>query len=154
VNNFCMIQQKFHNPIIIARLLLPTLIVANGSHPSCSTRRRNNEYTLCDKEIPPAVDDLALVVLEALPSLPQNRFDRDDDDDVQKSSTPPGPSITPTALHHSFQQVLNPGLANYPNFVAGEAVKAVVSPDGKTLAILTAGMNSLYFPNVGEPSTN
>jgi hypothetical protein len=42
------------------------------------------------------------------------------------------------------QQVLNPGLANYPNFVAGEAVKEAVSPDGKTLAILTGGMNSLF----------
>jgi DNA-binding beta-propeller fold protein YncE len=57
-------------------------------------------------------------------------------------------------LNHSVQQVLNPGLTNYPNFVAGEAVRAVVSPDGKTLALLTAGMNSLYFPNIGEPSTN
>ena len=35
---------------------------------------------------------------------------------------------------------VNPGLTNYPNFVAGQAVKAVVSPDGNTLAILTAGM--------------
>src|SRR6516165_12607550 len=66
------------------------------------------------------------------------------DDDEKKSPTPPGLYITPTALPHSVQQVLNPGLANYPDFVAGEAVKAVVSPDGKTLAILTAGMNSLY----------
>src|SRR5215469_5600941 len=69
-----------------------------------------------------------------------------------KSATPPGLYITPTALDHAVQQVLNPGLTNYPSFVAGEAVKAVVSPDGKTLAILTAGQNSLYFPNVGEPS--
>lgn len=63
------------------------------------------------------------------------------------SPTPPGLFITPTALPNAVQQVLNPGLANYPNFVVGEAVKAVVSPDGKTLAILTAGQNSLYFPN-------
>ena len=65
------------------------------------------------------------------------------DDDVKKSPTPPGLYITPTALAHAVQQDLNPELAKYPNFVAGEAVKAVVSPDGKTLAILTAGMNSL-----------
>ena len=65
-------------------------------------------------------------------------------DDDQKSPTPPGLYITPTALPNAVQQVLNPGLTNYPNFVAGEAVKAVVSPDGKTLAILTAGMNSLF----------
>src|SRR6516165_12157538 len=66
------------------------------------------------------------------------------DDAHHKSPTPPGLFITPTALDHAVQQVLNPGLTNYPNFVAGEAVKAVVSPDGNTLAILTAGMNSLY----------
>jgi YVTN family beta-propeller protein len=65
-------------------------------------------------------------------------------DGAQKSPTPPGLYITPTALANAVQQPLNPGLTNYPNFVAGEAVKAVVSPDGKTLAILTAGMNSLY----------
>src|SRR5215470_7091954 len=59
--------------------------------------------------------------------------------------TPPGLYVTPTApLTSAIQQPLNPGLTNYPNFVAGQAVKAVVSPDGKTLAILTAGMNSLY----------
>ena len=87
-----------------------------------------------------------LALAAALPILGQQGHKR--------SPTPPGLYITPTALDHAVQQVLNPGLANYPNFVAGEAVKAVVSPDGNTLAILTAGMNSLYFPNVGEPSTN
>ena len=65
------------------------------------------------------------------------------DDDDKKSPTPPGLYITPTALANAVQQTLNPGLTNYPDFVAGEAVKAVVSPDGNTLAILTAGMNSL-----------
>ena len=63
-----------------------------------------------------------------------------DDDDDKKSPTPPGLYITPTTLPNAVQQLLNPGLTNYPNFVAGEAVKAVVSPDGNTLAILTAGM--------------
>src|SRR5215831_409383 len=62
-----------------------------------------------------------------------------------KLPTPPGLFVTPTApLINAVQQQLNPGLTNYPNFVAGEAVKAVVSPDGTTLAILTAGQNSLY----------
>jgi YVTN family beta-propeller protein len=75
-----------------------------------------------------------------------------DDDDDKKSPTPPGLFITPTALPNAVQQPLNPGLTNYPNFVAGEAVKAVASPDGKTLAILTAGQNSLYFPNPASPS--
>jgi YVTN family beta-propeller protein len=75
-----------------------------------------------------------------------------DDDDDKKSATPPGLYITPTALANAVQQPLNPGLTNYPNFVAGQAVKAVVSPDGKTLAILTAGMNSLYYPNAAPPN--
>jgi DNA-binding beta-propeller fold protein YncE len=75
-----------------------------------------------------------------------------DDDDDKKSPTPPGLFITPTALADAVQQQLNPGLPNYPDFVAGEAVKAVVSPDGKTLAILTAGQNSLYYPNPASPA--
>ncbi len=58
--------------------------------------------------------------------------------------TPPGLYVTPEVLAGVVQQELNPGLPNYPEFVAGEAVKVVASPDGKTLAILTAGMNSLY----------
>jgi YVTN family beta-propeller protein len=66
------------------------------------------------------------------------------DNHNQNSPTPPGLYITPKLLANAVQQDLNPGLTNYPNFVAGEAVKDVASPDGKTLAILTAGMNSLY----------
>ena len=62
------------------------------------------------------------------------------------AQTPPGLAITPKALPSAVQQDLNPGLPNYPAFVAGEAVKEAVSPNGKTLAILTAGMNSLYDP--------
>jgi DNA-binding beta-propeller fold protein YncE len=69
--------------------------------------------------------------------------------------TPPGLYVTPTApLTNATQQQLNPGLTNYPDYIAGEAVKAVVSPDGKTLAILTAGFNSLYKAYVpGTPAT-
>ncbi len=58
---------------------------------------------------------------------------------------PTGLYVTPVApLSNAVQQPLNPGLAAYPNFVAGEAVKAVLSPDGNTLAVLTGGQNSLY----------
>src|SRR6266436_3429067 len=80
------------------------------------------------------------------------RTGRLDDDDDKKSPTPPGLYITPTVLANAVQQPLNPGLTNYPDFVAGQAVKGVVSPDGKTLAILTAGMNSLYYPNTASTS--
>src|SRR5258708_25154904 len=47
-------------------------------------------------------------------------------------------------INDAVQQYLNPGLAAYPDFVAGEAVRSQLSPDGTTLAVLTAGQNSLY----------
>ena len=58
-----------------------------------------------------------------------------------------GQFVTPTAPRGAVQQFLNPGLAAYPNFVAGEAVRSQLSPDGTTLAILCAGQNSLDKPD-------
>jgi hypothetical protein len=58
-----------------------------------------------------------------------------------------GQYITPVAMAGAVQQPLNPGLAGYPNFVAGEAVRSQLSPDGTTLAIICAGQNSLYMPS-------
>jgi DNA-binding beta-propeller fold protein YncE len=55
-----------------------------------------------------------------------------------------GQYVSPTAIKGATQQLLNPGLAAYPSFVAGEAVRAQLSPDGTTLVVLTAGQNSLY----------
>ncbi len=57
---------------------------------------------------------------------------------------PTGQHISPTFLRGAVQQFLNPRLAAYPNFVAGQAVRSQLSPDGTTLAILCAGQNSLY----------
>ena len=54
-----------------------------------------------------------------------------------------GQLITPTAPRGAVQQFLNPGLAAYPDFVAGEAVRSQLSPDGTTLAVICAGQNSL-----------
>lgn len=88
-----------------------------------------------------------ILVCAAFADAQDNQGNQNNGNEGNPSPTPPGLYITPTALPNAVQQVLNPGLANYPNFVAGEAVKAVVSPDGNTLAILTAGQNSLYFPN-------
>ena len=56
---------------------------------------------------------------------------------------PTGQYVTPTAITGAVQQFLNPGLPAYPNFVAGEAVRSQLSPDGTTLAIICAGQNSL-----------
>src|SRR4029077_17112794 len=95
-------------------------------------------------ELPKAIVLVStMLVFASLGNAQRNTKDGDDDD--KKSPTPPGLNITPTALPNADQQNLNPGLTNYPDFVAGQAVKAVVSPDGKTLAILTAGMNSLFY---------
>jgi hypothetical protein len=64
------------------------------------------------------------------------------DDDVSRVQLPTGQFVTPTALPGAVQQFLNPGLANYPDFVANEAVRAQLSPDGDTLLVLCAGYNS------------
>jgi YVTN family beta-propeller protein len=70
---------------------------------------------------------------------------------------PTGQYITPTVMTGAVQQFLNPGLAAYPNFIAGEAVRSQLSPDGTTLAIMTAGHNSLISavgPNQAIDSAN
>jgi DNA-binding beta-propeller fold protein YncE len=73
-----------------------------------------------------------------------------DDQDRSRSlpmQIPSGQYVTPTYVRNSVQQFLNPQLAAYPDFVAGEAVKSQLSPDGKTLAVICAGYNSLYKPD-------
>ncbi len=58
-----------------------------------------------------------------------------------------GQYVTPSAVRGAVQQFLNPGLTAYPNFIAGEAVRSQLSPDGNTLAVLCAGQNSLVKPD-------
>jgi hypothetical protein len=55
--------------------------------------------------------------------------------DVNATFVPTGMQITPTAAKGSTFQGLNPGLSNYPNFLAGQAVATAMSPDGKTLLV-------------------
>ena len=68
--------------------------------------------------------------------------------------TATGQYVTPTAPRGAVQQLLNPRLPGYPDFVAGEAVRSQLSPDGKTLAVLCAGQNSLYKPDGGVDTAN
>jgi hypothetical protein len=56
---------------------------------------------------------------------------------------PSGLIITPTAAPKSTYEALNPGLSEFPNFIAGGALSAVKSPDGNTLLVLTGGHNNL-----------
>src|SRR5262249_50208883 len=57
-------------------------------------------------------------------------------------------------MRGAVQQFLNPGLPAYPNFVAGEAVRSQLSPDGTTLAVITAGQNSLDKPDGSLDTAN
>jgi DNA-binding beta-propeller fold protein YncE len=78
------------------------------------------------------------------------RHERDDDDRWEHGGLvqlATGQYVTPTAIDDAVQQYLNPGLAAYPDFIAGEAVRSQLSPDGTTLAIITAGQNSLDKPD-------
>ena len=54
-----------------------------------------------------------------------------------------GQHITPTAPTGAAFVPLNPGLADNPQYLAGQAVTSVVSPNGKTLLVLTSGYNML-----------
>ncbi|MGC9269962.1 beta-propeller fold lactonase family protein [Acidiphilium sp.] len=55
--------------------------------------------------------------------------------------TSSGQIITPTVAPGAQFGTLNPGLAPFPAYTAGQAVTTAVSPDGKTLLILTSGYN-------------
>jgi DNA-binding beta-propeller fold protein YncE len=72
----------------------------------------------------------------------------------QGLQTAPGLFVTPLAVPGAVQQFLNPKLPLYPDFVAGEAVRSQLSPDGKTLAILCAGQNSLDKPDGSTDTAN
>jgi YVTN family beta-propeller protein len=74
-----------------------------------------------------------------------NKEERETLGKVATTLLPTGQDVTPMAVPGSVAQLLNPKLPAYPNFVAGEAVRSQLSPDGKTLAVVTAGQNSLYL---------
>src|SRR3954471_15677300 len=63
---------------------------------------------------------------------------------AQQSIPNSGQQITPTAPTGASFVPLNPGLADNPQYLAGQAVTTIVSPDGKTLLVLTSGYNMLH----------
>jgi DNA-binding beta-propeller fold protein YncE len=70
---------------------------------------------------------------------------------AQQRSTPPksqalptGMDITPTAAPGAVFESLDPELPAYPDFRAGGAVSTAISPDARTLLVLTSGYNVLY----------
>jgi YVTN family beta-propeller protein len=66
---------------------------------------------------------------------------------------PTGKRVTPTAAPGAHFQALNPGLREFPDFVAGQAITTAVSPDKRTLLILTSGFNRINGAD-GKPIPN
>jgi hypothetical protein len=66
-----------------------------------------------------------------------------DEDDTAPSQNIPnlGQQITPLAPRGVRFEPLNPNLKDHPEWLAGQAVTSVVSPDHKTLLVLTSGYN-------------
>src|SRR5580658_1298776 len=61
--------------------------------------------------------------------------------------TPTGQFITPRAAPGAIFQQLNPHLDAAPNWTAGDASAVALSPNGKTLLILTSGFNRYHGPD-------
>src|SRR5690242_1790214 len=79
----------------------------------------------------------AVTVLAACAAVPGH--DADDD----RTRLPNAQFITPLAAPGSTFQALNPGLKDFPDYTVGQAMSEVLSPDGKTLLIVTSGYNRL-----------
>ena len=63
---------------------------------------------------------------------------------------PTGQEVTPTLPPSSTFGPLKPRLANAPELEVGGAVTEALSPDGKTLAVLTTGFNRWRDPKTGQ----
>ena len=80
----------------------------------------------------------------------QADLDDGDLDNTGQAPLPSGQFITPTFATGSAFSVLSPdipeytpAIGNYPNFRPGGAIASTLSPDGKTLAVMTSGYNVL-----------
>jgi DNA-binding beta-propeller fold protein YncE len=63
--------------------------------------------------------------------------------------------ITPLAPKDAQFIQLNPGFSDNPEYTAGQAVTSTISPDGKTLLVLTSGYNLVkYTSGVNEGDVN
>jgi DNA-binding beta-propeller fold protein YncE len=99
------------------------------------------------------VSALALSALGVLSANHTSAKASGDDKSSKGEFIPTGVHITPLAAKGSMFQPLNPGLPSDPTFTVGQAVTTAVSPDGRTLLILTSGYNSQNFtsgPNAGQ----
>ena len=63
---------------------------------------------------------------------------------------PTGARVTPLAMPGATFRKLAPDLPQLPDFVAGQPVEIAISPDGKTMLVLTSGYNRNFGPD-GNP---
>jgi hypothetical protein len=93
---------------------------------------------------------LSATIFASLTTFVLASDDEDDAKDSDKSQSiilPTGQLITPTAAPDSTFELLNPDLPDFPNFVASNALTTVISPDQRTLLVLTSGYNLLTDKN-------
>lgn len=64
--------------------------------------------------------------------------------DDRPTLLPTGKRITPLAVPGSRFESLNPGLPGLPRYRAGQAMSTVLSPDSRTLLVLTSGFNRVH----------
>lgn len=81
------------------------------------------------------------------PRAVRPRIDGGDEGTATGVHTPTGFSITPLAAPGSTFTAMNPGLPGLPHYVAGQPMTTSVSPDGRTLLVLTSGYNLLNGPD-------
>lgn len=104
-------------------------------------------------------------VLSLVPLVATAGQSKDDEDRIQPTTTlpvgnfngrsllPTGQFITPTAAPGATIQQLATGLRTDGNADASEAVNGVLSPDGKTLLVMTSGWNKNNDQPDGTPIT-
>lgn len=64
-----------------------------------------------------------------------------------------GQTITPLAPRGATFEPLNPGLADNPGYTVGQAVSTAVSPDARTLLVLTSGYNLFNYTSGTQAGT-
>ncbi len=88
---------------------------------------------------------LAVLLLAALPIWAD-----DDDAPAGGQALPTGQILTPLAAAGAKVQLLQPGVADHPDFAVDHAISFAISPDGGTALILTSGFNKQVGPD-GKP---
>ena len=87
--------------------------------------------------------------MTACAAIASYAFAADDNDQLDPAGQilPTSQRITPIATPDAVLYELRPGLPEAPSYTAGGAMSTVISPDGKTLLVLTSGYNRLNGQN-------